>query len=111
MSEVSRNVLEEFLNELKNIFRGHLKKAILYGSYARGDFKENSDIDIMILVDLPENEIEKYQMLIWEKAADIEIENGTIISPIVRNIDNFNSWSNVKPFYMNIMNEGVELVG
>ncbi|MDO4468520.1 MAG: nucleotidyltransferase domain-containing protein [Bacillota bacterium] len=31
----------------------------MYGSYARGDYKENSDIDIMVLVKLSEAEIKK----------------------------------------------------
>ena len=49
-------------------------------------------------------------MKIWEKSADIEIDTGVVISTIVRNIDSFNSWVDVKPFYMNIVNEGVVLV-
>ena len=34
-----------------------------------------------------------------------------VISPLIRNIENFNNWLDVKPFYMNIVNEGVILVG
>ncbi len=33
-----------------------LRKIILYGSYARGDYCEESDVDIMILSALTENE-------------------------------------------------------
>lgn len=33
-----------------------LRKIILYGSYARGDYCEESDVDIMILSALSENE-------------------------------------------------------
>jgi len=44
-----------------------LKKVIVYGSYARGDYQKNSDIDIMILVDADETEIKKDSILfaIW----------------------------------------------
>lgn len=84
---------------------------MLYGSYARGDYNKNSDIDIMILTDLSDEEIREYSMKIWEKSADIEIDKGIVISPLIRNIDNFEAWSDVKPFYINIINEGLVLVG
>ena len=58
-----------------------------------------------------EKEIAEYSMKIWEKTADIEIDQGIVISPLIRNIDNFEAWSDVRPFYINIINEGVVLVG
>lgn len=30
---------------------------------------------------------------------------------LVKNIDNFEAWSDVKQFYINIINEGIVLVG
>lgn len=104
------NIINEFISGVKNILDNRIKKVILYGSYARGDYNKNSDIDIMILTDLSDNEISEYSNKIWEKCADIEIDNGLVISPLLRNIDNFNSWLDVKPFYMNIVNEGVVLI-
>lgn len=65
----------------------------------------------MILTDLLDKKISKYSNKIWEKCADIEIDQGIVISPLVRNIENFEAWLDVKPFYMNIKNEGVVLVG
>ena len=109
MPNSTQKILEDFLEEIKNILENRLKKIILYGSYARGDYNKNSDIDIMILTDLTSEEISKYSLLIWEKCADIEIDKGIVISPLIRNLDDFNSWLNVKPFYMNIVNEGVVL--
>ncbi len=44
-------IIEEFTIKVKKLLESHLKNIILYGSYARGDFNENSDIDIMILID------------------------------------------------------------
>lgn len=106
-----QKILNDFLEEVKTILGSRLKKIVLYGSYARGDYNKSSDIDIMILTDLSDNEISEYSMKIWEKSADIEIDQGIVISPLVRNIDNFEAWADVKPFYMNIINEGVVLVG
>ena len=106
-----QKILNNFLEEVKIMLGKRIKKIILYGSYARGDYTKNSDIDIMILTDLTEKEINEYNLKIWEKSADIEIDEGIVISSLIRNIDNFNAWSEVKPFYINIINEGVVLVG
>ena len=106
-----QKILNNFLEEVKQILGSRIKKIILYGSYARGDYNNSSDIDIMILTDLSDEEISKYSKEIWEKCADIEIDYGVVISPLVRNINEFNSWLDVKPFYSNIVKEGVVLVG
>ena len=106
-----QKILDIFMGEVKIILGSRLKKIVLYGSYARGDYNKNSDIDIMILTDLTDKEISEYSMKIWEKCADIEIDEEIVISPLIRNIDNFEAWSDVKPFYMNIINEGVVLAG
>ena len=106
-----QKILNNFLEEVKVILGNRLKKIMLYGSYARGDYNKNSDIDIMILTDLTDKEISEYSNQIWEICADIEIDKGIVISPLIRNIDNFEAWVDVKPFYINIKNEGVVLVG
>ena len=51
------DILLEFSGQARLIFGNTLKKIILYGSYARGDQNEHSDIDIMILVDADDVEI------------------------------------------------------
>jgi predicted nucleotidyltransferase len=44
--EDKKAVLSEFTQEIQRIFGENLIKVILYGSYARGDFQNNSDMDI-----------------------------------------------------------------
>lgn len=111
MPNAIQNVLNRFIDEVKNVLKDRVKKIILYGSYARGDYNNSSDIDILILTDLNDKEINEYSMRIWDIAADIEIDKEIVISPIIRNIDDFEVWSEVKPFYINIIKEGVVLVG
>lgn len=81
----------------------------MYGSYARGDYKESSDVDIMILTDFSFEEIEKYRDDISDIAFDIELQTGIILSPIIKNIDKYNSRVNIVPFYTNVQKEGVVL--
>ena len=104
-------VLNIFTEQVKVILGDRLKKIILYGSYARGDFKSDSDIDIMILTDLEDDEILEYRNKIWDCAYDIEFDNefNIKLSPLVKNIDKFNYWLPILPFYMNVQKEGVIL--
>ena len=88
-----------------------MKQVILYGSYARGDYNKNSDIDVMILTDLNAEEIVIYRRKIWDYVANIEVDKGIIINPLIKNIEEFNSWSEVIPFYNNILREGVTING
>ena len=63
MSILLQTLLKSYIEELSKIYGMHLKKVILYGSYARGDFNKKSDVDLMILTDLNEKEIEEYKTL------------------------------------------------
>lgn len=76
-----------------------------------GDFNEGSDIDIMILTDLSDDEIVEYRSRIISLAYDIEWDNAfdITLSPLLKNIDKFNYWLEALPFYMNIQKEGVVL--
>ena len=46
MSYSMKELLDKYIAEIKKIYGTHLQEVILYGSYARGDFKEDSDIDM-----------------------------------------------------------------
>ena len=111
MPTVVNKVINEFVLSISNLLGQRLKKVILYGSYARGDYDKNSDIDIMILTDFNDREIIEYRTKIREMACDLEIENDVTISPIVRNIEKYNARIDVIPFYDNVQKEGVILFG
>ena len=51
-----QEVLVTFAQGAKKILENNLSKLIVYGSYARGDYKENSDIDVMILTPFSKEE-------------------------------------------------------
>lgn len=109
MPKSINNIICEFTKKVREILGDRLKKIILYGSYARGDYKNNSDIDIMILTDLNFEEIEKCRDEISDIAFDIELDTGIIISPVIKNIDKYNERVNIVPFFMNVQKEGVVL--
>jgi len=102
--------IQKFINEVKKILGDRLKKVILYGSYARGDYNKKSDVDIMILTDLSFEEIEEYRDKISDAAFEIELKTGIILSPVVKNIEKYNVRRKFVPFYKNVEKEGVVLV-
>lgn len=53
-------LIEQYIAEIKKIYGIHLRSVILYGSYAGGDFGPDSDVDIMILLDLSDIDLKSY---------------------------------------------------
>jgi predicted nucleotidyltransferase len=103
---------EQYVYEINKIYGTHLKTIILYGSYARGDFKhDESDIDIMILTDLTNLEIKDYRHQLSCMTYDFKEEHNLDIKPIVKNDKHFQKWVDAYPFYSNVLNEGVTLYG
>jgi len=82
--------------------------AYLFGSRARGDFRPDSDWDILILVDAYNvtNEIEdKFR----DDLFDIELESGQIISTFIYTKDYWKNTLRYSPLYKNVNKEGIQL--
>lgn len=106
-----QDILKSFVEEMKIIFGKSLKKIILYGSYARGDNQENSDMDIMILTTLTDNEIRAIENQVYDIAYDYELSDRVQISVNIKNEEHFNYWLGALPYYDNIRKEGIVLAG
>jgi len=104
-------ILKDFTKRIEEYFGQSLIKVLLYGSYARGDNKENSDIDIMILTTLSDKEITEIENDIYDIAYDFLMDYGVDISVIIKNEDIFKYWLGTLPFYNNVEKEGVVLSG
>ena len=83
-------------------------RVILYGSFARGDNRENSDIDLLILVD-KENLTYQDEKQITYPLYDIEFETGQLISPLVLSKSSWENKHRITPFYANVKKEGIVL--
>ena len=109
MMNLIQDELGEFLTDVRSLFGEKLKSVIVYGSYARGDYNEHSDLDVMILVSLADGEIKKIENSVFDMAFELELKYGKVLSPIIKNQDFFDYWSDTLPFYRNIVKEGVKV--
>ena len=72
-------ILEEIKKSLQKIYGEKLKGVILYGSYARGDATEGSDIDIIVLLD-EINDFDAELDTLFEIIGQIDFKYDTLIS-------------------------------
>jgi uncharacterized protein len=72
----------------------------LFGSSARGDFSDSSDIDIMVRLPIVNRNIEEE---LFDFAYDLELEHDCLIDIIVLSAKS----DNIVPLYENIEKEGL----
>lgn len=111
MTQTFQSLLEQYISEVRKIYGSHLQKVILYGSYARGDFRTDSDIDIMILLDMSDIDLKAYSQQLSYMTYDFNLDNDLDIKPIAKSEAHFKKWIDNYPFYANIHKEGVVLYG
>lgn len=102
-------ILTKTVNKFKGIFQDSLKSVILYGSYARGDFDDESDIDVIVLVDLDRPTIKQYFNDIVKFSSQIDLEYGIMLSPSIVPYGEFLNFQDDLPYYSNIAREGIVL--
>lgn len=109
MNEKDRELILKFKNKLPSDVKVRLKRIIVFGSRARGETKEESDIDVIALVDKKTSEIErKLEDVAYQVMWDHDFK--PIISLKVFTESRFNSA--IKrgfSFYENVQKEGISV--
>lgn len=95
----------EFAERVRNRLKNHLKKIILFGSRARGDFYEGSDYDILIVLD---ERKKLYETILLKIGVDFLNKYDILIGDI---ICDEKEWELKRrfPIGLNILKEGIEL--
>lgn len=109
MPQTMMNIVEQYVSSVKDIYGLHLRQIILYGSYARGDYNRESDVDIMILLDMSEQEIKTYRHQLSDLTFDFNMGHDIEIKPIAKSEEHFEKWIENYPFYANVKKEGITL--
>lgn len=102
-----RTALEEFLSRIRKHLSSRLVIVRLFGSQAREQATEESDIDLFIVVKSYSKEVEDS---ILDEAYEVSLKHDVVITPLVYSEEEVNSpLFQVTPFYKNVMEEGISL--
>lgn len=93
--------------KMQEIFKENLISVILFGSYARGENKSESDLDIMVLIDMDKLELLQYKKIVSKFANTLDLEYDVLVSIKLQDKETFERWENTLPFFKNIKKEGV----
>ena len=98
---------EDLIHGLVDIFSDNILAVILYGSVARNENTDESDIDIAIIVKNEMDDATKERFIRW--SAELDLRYDRIFSIIDIQEENMEKWGKVLPFYQNVQKEGTVL--
>lgn len=108
-----RSELEDIIKIVVDIYRKiygeDIVEIILYGSYARGEEQNDSDIDIVAIVNGERKLLQDALVEVWNQVDDVSIDYETIISPTVIPYQEYMKWKEDIPYYYNIDKEGIRV--
>ena len=104
---MDKQMIDELVAGLLKIVDEQLVSVILYGSVARGTASSESDIDVALLIkgslsSVTENELSDF-------IVDMNLKYDKVFSVIDIDIDNYEKWKAVAPFYKNVKQDGIVL--
>lgn len=104
---LTREMKDELIKGLLNIFLDDIEAIILYGSVARNESTLESDIDIAIIVKKDMDDTTRERFISW--SADLELRYDRVFSIIDIQERNMQKWGKILPFYQNVQKEGIVL--
>lgn len=106
MSTLTANLRDSLRDRFRAAFGERLHRLILYGSHARGDATEDSDIDVLVVL----NEVPDWsdRERAHEVMHDLRKKYGAHVSPLVTSRERFDTYN--QPLYRNVREEGEVLV-
>ena len=108
--EEAIQILREVYQGCSTVFPVPIRDAYLYGSYARGDYSDESDIDIFLTVDLDWPEISSCRKDVSRIVSALCLDHDVTVSVTVNPARLFTQFGEDLPFYRNVKTEGIRYV-
>ncbi len=90
----------------RRVYGSDIQGIYLYGSYARGDYDESSDLDFVALVKGERRNLQRKLDEVWNDTVKMDLEYDIVTSPTVIPVDEFQKYRDELPYYRNIFTEG-----
>lgn len=81
----------------------------MYGSYARVEQTHESDIDIMVLANVPREELSFYKKPFIHLTSELGLLRDVVVTVTLKNAETFNKYLESVPFYANVKEEGIRI--
>lgn len=105
MPPLIANALKQLRNALEACFGSRLVRMRLFGSYARGEANEDSDVDVFVLLD---DVSAQDNRAILDLAAGVSADCGLQVSPLVFSTARYEQWKRgERAIVLDIDREGV----
>ena len=105
--EQTSAILSHVAEMTRTVFPGRRCETILYGSYARGEQDSESDMDIMVLADIPQAELSRYKAPFLRLSSELGLANDVLITVTLKDRETFERYLSAVPFYQAVRREGV----
>ena len=102
----TKPIIEELQSELRKLYKGRFRKLILYGSHARGEATEDSDIDVVAVIEGVNNPVLELDKL-SEIISRVSLKYDTLISLYPISPEAFEKRDS--PLILDVKKEGVPL--
>jgi len=106
---LEKDVTSQAVSELKTLLGERLRQVILFGSRARGDSDDESDVDILVLADIDREKLGGYRPQVVRISSDIGLDSNIYVSIMLDSADFFSANRDVSSFYRNVAKEGKTL--
>ncbi len=103
------DIIEKIALLSKETFGDKLEATILYGSYARGEQNNESDIDIMVLVNIPREKLSTYKKPFILLSSELGLIHDVVVTVTLKDTETFNKYLDAVPFYANVKREGIKI--
>ena len=104
MTRKIKTLMAKLKKGLTELYGQRLKAVVMFGSYARGDYNENSDLDVMIVLDTYQSYWDEL-VRSAELASDLSLENDVTISRMIMTEEQWKK--DDLPVLRNVRAEGV----
>ncbi|MBQ6021092.1 MAG: nucleotidyltransferase domain-containing protein [Clostridia bacterium] len=100
---------EDVAERAKTILGQALSAVVLYGSYARGDYDDESDIDIMVRIDCTPERLNELRETFIGIANELSLEHGVEVSVSLADAATYDRYKRFLPYYESIESEGIKI--